>query len=82
MNFHIKPITINGYLFVAFVLFMSWAYAQDVEEYKAVAEDPCSYCVAYGSCVDGDDWWKEDGIMNESGFVYWPSQNVTEEGVI
>lgn len=69
MNFHVRPVTINGYVFLFLVLFLSWSYAHDVESYKVVYEDPCSFCGVADMCggsvfvddvVGGDVFWMKN----------------------
>ncbi len=64
-NFHIAPITINGYLFFIGILFLVWAYQHDVAGYQEVYEDPCSYCNLEYACsvVGGIGWGMENGIV-------------------
>ena len=68
MNFHIKPIKVNGYVFLLLVLFLSWSYAHDVESYKEVYESPCSYCPLV---VLENSSFGERFVCNSGGDVLW-----------
>lgn len=82
MNFHIRPVTINGYAFLILVLFLAWGYAQDIEQYQYLAENPCAYCDVEAVCAindyGGDSIWMNKDIMNNSILDSWQELNITE----
>lgn len=84
-NFYMQPVIMNGYLVVAFILFMAWAYQADVQEYQDVVENPCAYCNVQALCTMnnlGGDLSNRNNFMNESTFVYSLNQSLTEGNII
>ena len=63
--------------FILVVLFMSWAYQQDVEQYQEIKEDPGGFCNNW--CSMNNQWADSSNITPAYGKIDYKLINITHE---